>query len=116
MVVVKDSLLLQVISLMVEVTRVNGSGLPGRQVQVHLLMIFRIQGIQRRGDGKDCAPLPPKEWESEVGVPRNLFLDLGLGEVLHWERLGPAFGGNRRRDFSGWSVQPKWLVRWHQPV
>ena len=31
-------------------------------VQVYLLMSFRILGIQRRGDGKDCAPLPPKEW------------------------------------------------------
>ena len=42
MVVVKGSLLLLVISLMKEVTRVNGSGLPGRHVQVDLLMSFRI--------------------------------------------------------------------------
>ena len=35
------------------------------------------------------------------------FLDLGLGEVLLWGRLEPAFGGNRRRVFSGWSVQQK---------
>ena len=27
------------------------------------------------------------------------FLDLGLGEVLHWERLEPALGGNRRRGY-----------------
>ena len=27
------------------------------------------------------------------------FLDLGLGEVLLWERLEPAFVGNRRRFF-----------------
>ena len=27
------------------------------------------------------------------------FLDLGLGEVLPWGRLEPAFGGNRRRGF-----------------
>ena len=50
-----------VILLMKEVTMANGSGLPGSHVQVHLLMSFRIQGIQLRGDGKDCAPLPPKE-------------------------------------------------------
>ena len=48
--------------------------------------------------GKNCAPLPPKEW-SEVGEPRNLFLDLGLGEVCTRGRLEPAFGGNRRRGF-----------------
>ena len=49
---------------------VNGAGkrqfvTPGHQPDEgsnagkrHLLMSFRIQGIQRRGDGKDCAPLP----------------------------------------------------------
>ena len=37
----------------------NGSGLPGRHVQVYFHVAIRIQGIQRRGDGKDCAPLPP---------------------------------------------------------
>ena len=30
-----------------------------------------------------------------------------------WGRLEPAFGGNRCRVFSGWSVQPQGLVRWH---
>ena len=93
MVVVKGSLLLLVISLMKEVTRVNGSGLPGRHVQVHLLMSLRIQGIQRRGHGKDCAPLPPKEWGVRSASLAVFFLDLGLGEVLHWERLEPALGG-----------------------
>ena len=44
-------------------------------------MSFRTQilGTQRRGDGKDCAPLPPKERGGEVGVPRNLFPRLGVG-------------------------------------
>ena len=32
------------------------------------------------------------------------FLALGLGEVLHWGRLEPAFEGNRRRGF--WLVSP----------
>ena len=96
---VNRSLLLLVISLMVEVTRVNGSCLPGRHVQVHLLMSFRIQGIQLRGDEKNCAPLPPKEWGVRSASLAIFFLDLGLGEALHWERLEPALGGNRRRRY-----------------
>ena len=78
MVVVKGSLLLLAISRMLVAMWVKGSGLPGRHVQVHLLMLFRTQilGTQRQGDGKDCAPLPPKE---RVGVPRNLFPRLGVG-------------------------------------
>ena len=42
----------------------------------------RTWGIQRRGDGKDCDPLPPKEHREtrgEVGEPRNLFPRLGVG-------------------------------------
>ena len=39
--------------------RVKGSGKPGIHVQLHLLVSFRIRRIQRRGDGKDCAHLPP---------------------------------------------------------
>ena len=57
----------------------KGSGLPERDVQVLFLMTIRILGTQRRGDGKDCAPLPPKEREGEVGEPRNLFPRLGVG-------------------------------------
>ena len=41
-------------------------------------MSFRLQGIQLRGDGKDCAPLP-RRVEGEVGVLRNLFPRLGVG-------------------------------------
>ena len=80
--VVNVRLVLLVILLIQVVTWENGSGLPGRLFQVHLLMLFQIQGIQRRGDGKDCAPLPPPE---ERGVRWEclaiFFLDLGLGEV-----------------------------------
>ncbi len=101
--VVKDSLLLLVISLMEEVTQVNGSDSPERHVQVHLHMSFQIQGIQLRGDGKDCASLPPKEWEVRSASLAIFFLDLGLGEVLHWERLESALGGNRRRVPAGQS-------------
>ena len=61
MVVERGRLLLRVFLLSRVVIWVKGSGLPERHVQVHFLMSFRIQGIQRRGDGKDCAPLPPKE-------------------------------------------------------
>ena len=76
--VVNDSLVLLDILLIQVAVGENGSGLPGRHVQVHLLMSFQIQGIQLRGDGKDCAPLPPKEW-GEVGEPRNLFHRLRVG-------------------------------------
>ena len=61
-VVVNGSLLLLVFFQKLVVIWESGSGFPRRHVQVHLLMSFRIQGIQRRGDGQDCASLPPKEW------------------------------------------------------
>ena len=55
---VKGILLLLIISWMLVVLRVKGSGLPRRLVHPHLLMSVRTQilGTQRRGDGKDCAP------------------------------------------------------------
>ena len=75
---------------------------------------IRIQGIQRRGDGKDCAPLPPKEWGVRSASLAIFFLELELGEVLLlWGRLEPATRGKGRRVFSGWSVQPKGSVHWH---
>ena len=78
---VKGILLLLIISRILVVLWVKGSGLPRRLVQAHFLMLFRTQilGTQRRGDGKDCAPLPPKERGREVGVPRNLFPRFGVG-------------------------------------
>ena len=80
MVVVKDSLLLLVIYRMQVIMRVTGSGLPGRHVQVQLLISSRIQGIQRRGDGKDCSSLPPKEWGVRWASLAIFFLALGLGD------------------------------------
>ena len=79
----------------------NGSGLPGRHVQVFFYIAIRIQGIQRRGDGKDCAPsLPPKKWEGEVGEPRNLFSSTWRWvRFCTWGRLEPALGGNRRGGY-----------------
>ena len=78
---VKGMLFLLVICWMQVVIVVKGSGLPERHVQVQLLILFRIQGIQRRGDGKDCAPLPPKEWGVRWASLAIFFLALGLGEV-----------------------------------
>ena len=73
-------LLLLVIFWMQVVIEVKGSGLPRRFVQEQLLISFRIQGIQRRGDGKDCALPPSSEGVGgEVGVPRNIFPRLGVG-------------------------------------
>ena len=71
---------------------------------MHLHILVRIQGNQRRGDGKDCASLP-NEWESEVVMPRNLFLALGLDEAA-----GTCFWREQAWG-SGWSVQLKLLVR-----
>ena len=64
---------------MMAVTRVGGSGFPGRHVAEHWFISILIQGIQRRGDGKDCYLLPPLERGGDVGVPRNLFHRLGVG-------------------------------------
>ena len=78
-------------------TEVKGSGLPRRLVQAHLLMSFRTQilGTQRRGDGKDCTPLPPKERGERWACLAIFFLALGLGDFapgdawnLHPEATG----------------------------
>ena len=73
-------LLLLVIFWMQVVTEVKGTGLPERHVQEQLLISFRILGIQRRGDGNDCASLPPKEWRVRWACLAIFFLALGLGE------------------------------------
>ena len=96
--VVKDSLLLLVISWMKVVTRVKGSGLPGRHVQVHLLVTFRIQGFQRRGDGKDCAPLPLKERGVRWACLAIFFLDSGLGEVFALGTPGTCLQREQAQD------------------
>ena len=48
-----------------------------------------------RGDGEDCAPLPPKEKGWRWACLAIFFLDLGLGDCLLWGRLEPAFGGKQ---------------------
>ena len=51
--------------------------------------------IQRRGDGNDCAPLPPKEWGVRWACFAIFFLALGLGEVCTgdaWNLLSEATG------------------------
>ena len=81
MVVVRGRLVLLVILLILVIIWGNGPGLPKRNVQVYFLRAIRIQGIQRRGDGKDCAPLPPKERGVRWACLAIFFLALGLGEV-----------------------------------
>ena len=81
MVVVNGSLILLVIFLIQVVTWENGSGLPRRHVQVLFHKAIRIQGIQRRGDGTNCAPLPPWEWGVRLASLAIFFLGMGLGEV-----------------------------------
>ena len=76
--------LLQVILRILVVIVEKGSGLPERHVQVLFLITFRILGTQRRGDGKDCAPLPPKERRARWACLAIFFLALGLGDdFLH---------------------------------
>ena len=114
---VKGMILLLVTLQMLVVIVVKGSGLPRRLVQVQLLMSIPDPdpGTQRRGDGKDCAP-PSSEGEGgEVGVPRNLFLRLGLGDDF----LAPGDAWNLPSEgtgvgvFAGWTVQPKGPVHWN---
>ena len=93
--VVNGCLVLLVICPMIVVTLLRGSGSPGRHVQVILLMSFRIRGIQRRGDGKDCASVPPKEWGVRWACLAIFFLALVLGEVLH---LGTPGTCSRRQQ------------------
>ena len=57
-----------------------------------------FHGIQRRGDGKDCASLPPKEWGARWACLAIFLLALGLDEVctgdawnLPSERTGVGF-------------------------
>ena len=92
----KRQSIIMVISWMLEVMRVKESGLPGRHVQVKLFTVLRTRGIQRRGDGKDCALLSPKERGVRWASLAIFFLALGLGDDLHLGRLGPALGGSRR--------------------
>ena len=106
-------LVLSVISWMLIVLRVKGSGLPRRRVQSFLHMLFRTQslGTQRRGDGKDCFPLPPKEKGERWACLAIFFLALGLGDFAlgnAWNLLSEATGVG----VSGWSVQPKRLAHW----
>ena len=114
--VVNGSLVLLDILLIQVVIWESGSGLPRRHVQVYFHIAIRTQGIQRRGDGKDCTPLPPKEWGVMRARLAIFFLDLGLGEVSApgdaWNLLseGKGVGG------TGWTVQPKGLAPVRQSV
>ena len=56
-------------------------------------MSFWILGIQRRGDVKDCAPLPPKEWGVRWASLTTFFLALGLGEVCTGDACNLPFWG-----------------------
>ena len=83
---------------------------------VYWFMTFRIQSIQRRGDGKDCAPTFFEGVGSEVGEPRNLFPRLGeLDDLGHQRLLEPAFGGNRRRVFPAGQSSRR-PAHWRWPI
>ena len=110
---VKGVFVLSVISWILIVLLVKGSGLPRRRVQTFLHMLFRtqFQGTQRRGDGKDCFPLPPKEKGERWACLAIFFLALGLGDFAlgnAWNLLSEATGVGG----SGWTVQPKRLAQW----
>ena len=104
------------ISWIVEVTVGSGSGYPGRHGQVRLLMSFQIQGVQRRGDGKDRAP-PSSEGVGVRWASLAIFLlALGLNEVCTGDAWNLPSEGTGVVFFSGWSVQQKGLVQWRQPA
>ena len=76
-------------------------------------MILRTQslGTQRRGDGKDCFPLLPKEKGERWAYLAIFFLALGLGDFAlgnAWNLLPEATGVVG----AGWTVQPKRLAHW----
>ena len=77
--------LLLTVSWTVGVTLVNGSGWQGRHAPGVQFTSVRIQGIQRRGDGKDCFPLTPLAQGRRRASLAIFFLDLGLGEVCTWD-------------------------------
>ena len=109
---VKGISVLLVISRMQVVLWARGPGFPGIHVQVLFLISLRILGMQRRGDGKDCAHLPPKEWGVRWACLAIFFLDLG------WVRFALEMPGTCSRTqqawgVSGWTVQPKGPVHWH---
>ena len=83
----------------------------GKHVQVHCFLMFRIQGIQRRGDGIYCAPSSDGEG-GEVGVLRNLF-PRKLGDVLHLRKPGTCLRREQAYGCSSWSVQRKGPVHRH---
>ena len=76
-------------------------------------LAFRTRGTHFQGDGKDCAPLPPKEWGVRSVNLAIFFLELELGEEFAlgdaWNLLPEGKGVGP----SGWSVQPKGSV--HSP-
>ena len=80
-------------------------------------LTFRTRVTQRQGDGKDCAPLPPKEWGVRPASLATFFLDLELGEGFAlrdaWNLSSEGKGVGL---FSGWSVQPKGPVQWHWSI
>ena len=76
-----------------------------------LFTVFRTRGIQPRGDGKILRAPSSVGVGGEVGVST-----WGLGDFALGGRLEPAFGENRSRVFSSWSVQPKGPVHWHWSV
>ena len=55
------------------------SGLPGRLVPEHWYTTIQIQGIQRRGDGKDCAPFLRRRWVVRWACLAIFFSRLGVG-------------------------------------
>ena len=62
---------------------------------------------------KRLRPLPPKEWGVRWASLAIVFLALGLGDFLHSGTPGTCLRTEQAEGFSGWTVQPKWLVRWH---
>ena len=72
-------MLLLVIFWMKVVTRVKGTGLPGRHVQVHLLMTFRIQASNAEEMENIAPPFLRRSWGVRWASLAIFFLDSGVG-------------------------------------
>ena len=76
------------------VTWLKGSVLPGRHVVgVKLSGSIPDPGAsQRRGDGKDCAPLPPEKWRVRPACLAILGEVFALGDAWNLPSEGKGVG------------------------
>ena len=75
-------MLLLVIRLLRVVTWLKSPSNQKKHMLVFHRFIIRTRGTPLQGDGKDCAPLPPKDWGVRPACLAIFFLELEWGEVF----------------------------------